>query len=184
MCAQEVIPLRHTGVPQGWSQHHIVFSRDALARHPDLINREPRIRYQAMQRWQVPNFAGFGGADSLPVPASATKSSLHRDWDEVLAGRVPADTFPAKCSFDPDAPPDCTNDYVVFGLAVPETANTGGTKANLVGFNSLYSTQPTPGGRCDTDGPSVLFAYNITLSRGQDRNLAGSFRGRIADRLH
>ncbi|HEY6304017.1 MAG TPA: hypothetical protein VIX14_13235, partial [Terriglobales bacterium] len=31
-----------------------------------------------------------------------------------------------------------------------------------VGFNNLYSTQPTAGGFCDTDGPSVLFAYNIT----------------------
>jgi len=166
MCAQEVIPLRHTGVPQDWSQHHIVFSRDALARHPDLIDREPRIRYQAMQRWQVPNFAVFGGADFLPVPASANKSGLHRDWDEVLAGRVPADTFPAKYSFNPDAPPDCTNDYVVFGLAKVETAGTPGTTPNLVGFNNLYSTQPMAGGACNTAGPSVLFAYNITTVTG------------------
>lgn len=166
MCAQVVIPLRHTGVPQDWSQHHIVFSRDGLARHPDLINREPRIRYQTMQRWQVPNSTIFGGADSLPVPVSANKSGLRRDWDVALAGRVPGDTFPAKYSFNPNAPPDCTNDYVVFGLAKVETANTPGTTPNLVGFNNLYSTQPAGGGLCNTNGPTVLFAYNITTVTG------------------
>ena len=166
MCAQEATPSRHTGVPQDWSQHHIVFSRDALARHPDLIDREPRIRYQATQRWQIPNFAVFQGADPLPAPPSANKSGLHRDWDEALAGRVVADTFPAKYSFDPNAPPDCTYDYVVFGLATPETANTAGTKANLVGFKNLYSTQPTAGGLCNTAGPTLLFAYNITTVTG------------------
>src|SRR5271155_5456513 len=107
MCAQDATPLRHVGVPQDWSQHHIVFSRDGLARHPDLINQEPRIRYQEMQRWQVPNFAVFGGAD--PVPASTSKSGLQHDWNVALAGRVVAGTFPAKYSFDPNAPPDCAN---------------------------------------------------------------------------
>jgi hypothetical protein len=166
LCAQEATAPRHTGVPQDWSQHHIVFSRDALARDPDLINREPRIRYQAMQRWQVPNFAVFQGADPLRVPAPPSKSSLHRDWDVNLAGHIAPGTFPAKYSFDPDAPPDCLNDYVVFGLATTETAGLAGTNANLVGFNNLYSTQPTAGGLCDTDGPSVLFAYNITTVTG------------------
>jgi hypothetical protein len=166
LCAQETTAPWHTGVPQDWSQHHIVFSRDALARDPDLINREPRIRYQAMQRWQVPNFAVFQGADPLRVPPPPSKSSLHRDWDVNLAGHIAPGTFPAKYSFDPDAPPDCLNDYVVFGLATTETAGLAGTNANLVGFNNLYSTQPTAGGLCDTDGPSVLFAYNITTVTG------------------
>jgi hypothetical protein len=143
---------RHTGVPQDWSQHHIVFSRDALARNPDLINREPRIRYQAMQRWQVPNFAVFQGADPLRVPAPPSKSSLHRDWDVNLAGHLHPDTFPAKFSFDPSLAPDCINDYVVFGLTTPTALGSAG--ANLVGFNNLYVdsagdgscfTQPTPG---------------------------------------
>jgi hypothetical protein len=160
MCAQEATPPQHTGVPQDWSQHHIVFSRDALAQNPDLIDREPRILNQAMQRWQVPNFGVFQGAD--PLPASVNEPAKDRDWNVNLAGRVPIDTFPAKFSYDPSAPPDCTNDYVVFGLASPETAGTPGVNANFVGFNDLYSTQPTAGGLCDTDGPSVLFAYNIT----------------------
>ncbi|HKN70843.1 MAG TPA: hypothetical protein VJX30_07435 [Terriglobales bacterium] len=165
VCAQEATSPRNTGVPQDWSQHHIVFSRDALARHPDLIDREPRIRYQATQRWQVPNFAVFQGADPLPVPPSANKSGLHRDWNMALAGHLLADTFPAKYSFDPDAPPDCTNDYVVFGLAVPETAGTAGTNANLVGFNNLY-VDGGGDGFCTGTDPTALFAYNITTVAG------------------
>ena len=130
MCAQEAAVPRHTGVPQDWSQHHIVFSRDALARHPDLIYREARILHQAMQHWQAPNYGVFRGADPLPI--AAAQSGLHRDWSvSPLGGRLAADAYPAKFSFDVGAPPDCTNDYVVFGLS---TASTG-TQANLVAFN-------------------------------------------------
>lgn len=67
LCAQEAAAPRHTGVPQDWSQGHIVFSRDALARHPELIYREPRILYQAMQRWRAPNSIVSYGADPLPA---------------------------------------------------------------------------------------------------------------------
>jgi len=159
MCAQEAAAPQHTGVPQDWSQHHIVFSRDALARHPELIYREPRILHQAMQRWQAPNSDVFRGADPLPIPVN--KSGSHRDWSVSLAGRIVAHMFPAKFSFDPAAPPDCTNDYVVFGLAA---AGTTGGHPNLVGFNNLYVGT---GGYCGTGPkPAVLFAYNITTVAG------------------
>jgi len=170
MCAQESTPPRHTGVPQDWSQHHIVFSRDGLARHPDLIDREPRIRFQQMQRWQGPNSGVLHGAGAMP--ASVNKSGLHRDWNINLAGRLNPDTFPAKFSFDPSAPPDCVNDYVVFAMARVETADTTGTTANLVAFNNLYSDPVNGGGFCDPPlpalglGPQVLFAYNITTVTG------------------
>ena len=159
MCAQEAAVPRHAGVPQDWSQHHIVFSRDALARHPDLIYREARILHQAMQRWQAPNSGVFRGADPLPI--AAAQSGLHRDWSvSPLGGRLAADAYPAKFSFDVGAPPDCTNDYVVFGLS---TASTG-TQANLVAFNNLYSgTSPT--GLCGA-APTVLFAYDTTTVTG------------------
>ena len=169
MCAQESTPPRHTGVPQDWSQHHIVYSRDGLARHPDLIDREPRIRFQQMLRGQVPNFGALRSAGAMPV--SVNKTGLHRDWNINLAGRLIPDTFPAKFSFDPSAAPDCVNDYLVFGLAKVETADTAGTTANLVAFNNLYSSLGG-GGFCDPVGggpglgPQVLFAYNITTVTG------------------
>ncbi len=159
VCAQEAAAPTHTGVPQDWSQRHIVFSRDALALHPDLIYREPRILHQAMQRWQVPNLGGSQGAD--PALAPADNSGPQRDWNVApLGGRLNPDLFPAKFSFDPAGKPDCANDYVVFGLYIAST----GTQANLVAFNNLYVGT---GGYCGAGPkPTVLFAYNITTVTG------------------
>ena len=68
------------------------------------------------------------------------------------AGIVAPYMFPAKYSFDINATPSCTNDYVVFGLNV---AGATPGQANLVGVNNLYSgtaprtlprrTQPSTG---------------------------------------
>jgi hypothetical protein len=164
MCAQEAAAPRHTGVPQDWSEGHIVFSRDTLALHPNLMDREPRVLHQVMQRWQVPNLGVFQGAQ--PLPTAAGNSGSHRDWNVTpLGGKVAPFRYGAKFSFDPNAPPDCTNDYVVFGLSSTST----GTLANLVAFNNLYSDPVNGGGLCDPpNGPGlkVLFAYNITTVPG------------------
>lgn len=160
MCAQQATAPRHIGVPQDWSQNHIVFTRDGLAKHPELIYREPRVLQQAMQRWQVPNFGAFEGAE--PHPVFVNKSGVSRDWSEPLAGRLGANMFPAKFSFYVDTEPDCLNDFVVFGLAVPGV--TGGA-ANLVAFNNLYVNDGGTG-ICPGTAPNVLFAYNITTATG------------------
>jgi hypothetical protein len=160
MSAQEAPVPRHTGVPQDWSQRHIVFSRDTLARHPNLMYREPRVLHQAIQRWQAPNSDVFRGANLSS--AIAPSSGQHPDWNVAMAGHVSFDMSPAKFSFDAGAPPDCTNDYVVFGLAATGSTGTGG-HANLVGFNQLYSGTSPVVGLCGT-APNVLFAYNITTA--------------------
>jgi len=169
LCAQEATAPSHTGFPQDWSQQHIVFSRDGLAQHPDLIYREPRVLQQARQRWQVPNFGVFEGSE--PAPAAADNSSPHRDWNFTLGARVLLNVYPAKFSFNPAAPPDCTNDYVVFGLNVTSPTPPG-TLANLVALNNLY-VDPAGTGLCvnpithvGLTAPTVLFAYDITTSTG------------------
>jgi hypothetical protein len=169
MSAQEATATKRTGFPQDWSQHHIVFSRDGLARHPDLIYREPRVMNEVMQRWQVPNFGVFESPEPLPtvVVKSGNKSAQHRDWSQALTGHLVANAFPAKFSFYPDAPPSCTTDYVVFGL----TSNGSTGHPNLVALNNLYSNPVNGGGLCDPPtgagtGPAVLFAYDITTVAG------------------
>jgi len=159
--AQEEATRRHTGVPQDWSQRHIVFSRDALAQHPDVIYREPRVLHQAIQRWQAPDSDVFHGARL----EGATANANHRDWNVNLQkGRLNANTFPAKFSFDPGAAPSCSGDFVVFGLDVAGVANTAGGQANLVAFNNLYVGS---GGLCGAGPtPTVLFAYNTTTVTG------------------
>ncbi|MGA7566158.1 MAG: hypothetical protein WBW53_08795, partial [Terriglobales bacterium] len=159
--AQQTTARRHIGAPQDWSDSHIVFSRDALAKHPDLIYREPRVLHQLMQRWHVPNYGAFQAAENL-VSAEST-SPLGRDWQvKPLGGGLNENMFPAKFTFDPGAPPSCTNDYVVVGL----TAAGSATKANLVAFNNLYVNPTGMGEYCSGTAPNVMFAYNITTATG------------------
>jgi hypothetical protein len=153
--AQEATVPRHTGFPQDWSQRHIVFSRDGILQHPEILTQERRVFHQALQRWHAPNSNVVRGVNPAPAPA---KTRDHRDWNVALAGRISANMFPAKFSFDPAAPPDCVKDYVVFGLNI--SGITGG-RPNLVAFNNLY-VNSTGTGFCSGTVPNVLFAYNIT----------------------
>lgn len=160
LVAQEASAPGHVGVPQDWSDHNIVFSLDGLLQHPDLISQEPRIQHQMMQRFKGPEPNFFRGVDF--GSDSATAPGHHRDWNvSFVRSHVAREMYPAKFSFDAGAPPDCTKDYVVFGLA---TAGIPGKQANLIAFNNLYSgTSPT--GLCGT-APTVMFAYNITTVTG------------------
>jgi hypothetical protein len=145
-------PHRRIGLPQDWSHRYIVFSRDALASHPDLAQREPRFVHQLMERTARRPAMNTQLSAS---PLATSSEGLHRDWSVSLNnGRVAAGMSPAKYTFDTTAAPSCTGDYVVFGLNVAGAAN----QANLIAFNQLYSG---PGGLCGTGNPSVLFAYNI-----------------------
>jgi hypothetical protein len=162
MGAQEAVTPRHTGVPQDWSTHHIVFSRDGLLQHPEILYREPRVLHQVMQRWQAPNSDVFRGVSQA---SGLNNSSDHRDWNfPLVKGKVSPNMYPAKYSFDPTLPPSCANDYAVFGITAVGNVGTGGGQANLIGFNNLYSG-PGPG-LCGSGGPSVFFAYNTTTVAG------------------
>ncbi|MGB6251402.1 MAG: hypothetical protein WBF54_19980, partial [Terriglobales bacterium] len=147
------------GAVHDWSEHQIIFSRNALARHPNLLDREPRLRQQVMERWQSPKWRALLGITNLPPK----KSSFQRDWNiGGLGGRLRENAFPAKFSYNPEAPPDCINDYVVFGLSVVGS----GTQANLVAFNNLYVNDAGTG-YCSGTTPLVMFAYNINTVGGK-----------------
>ena len=155
--AQEPNNPFRIGLVQDWTQHHIIFSRDGLMKNPGLVYSEPRIVHQAMQRWQSarPQISGN-------TSTAALLAEPERDWSVSLGlGRIAPNMFPAKYSFNPAAAPDCTNDYVVFGLN--HVGNAG--QANLVAFNNLYSGAGP--GICGA-APTVLFAYNIsTVAAGR-----------------
>ncbi len=55
-------------------------------------------------------------------------------------GGLAAGAYPAKYSFDINATPDCTNDYIAMGLNTPGSATT----PNVVGINNLYLIPPGP----------------------------------------
>ena len=150
--AQDAANPVRMGVPQDWTQQHLIFTRAGLMKHPSVLFSEPRIAHQVARRW--------GSLRPQMQPPAHTTGSLvapQRDWSvSLLNRRIAANMFPAKYSFNPGAPPSCANDYVVFGLN--GSGNTGG-QANFVAFNDLYSG---PGGLCGSGEPSVMFAYNIS----------------------
>jgi hypothetical protein len=147
------------GVPQDWSSRQVVFTRNGLAEHPELLNREPRILHQVMQRWG----SELGYFQGINAPSNSTPGTIQRDWNFALGGgRLAAEIFPAKYSFNPGAPPSCQNDYVVFAL---NTQGVTSGQANLVGLHNLYAGA---GGSCT--GPNEYFAYNTTTIAGAGKN--------------
>jgi hypothetical protein len=100
---------------------------------------------------------------------------IQRDWNIYLgnAGTAPS-MYPAKFSFDVNAAPNCTNDFVIF----PVNSAGSATQPNIVAFNNLYSgtaggtgicnSRAAPGsGRTDTTtSATVLFSYNISKIGG------------------
>jgi hypothetical protein len=105
------------------------------------------------------------------------------DWGMSLlsGGQVGNGQFPAKFSFDVNAPPDCTNDFVVFNTNL---LGFDGSTANIVAFNNLYSTQGSVGGLCDQDGPSVYWSYFLGVGRARTSvslSLDGSKVAFVAD---
>lgn len=159
-------PPRH--LVQDWSSRHVVFTgltRDSAAAWSQIDSRAWHS-WAAHAAKPVSGPAPQTGA-SVPIPAVLhrhKRKGLTADWNEPLFGGVDPRFSPAKFSFDVNAAPDCTNDYVVF-----PTTNTGppglaAGSASLIAFNNLY-TGPGPSGICPTplapsDQPSMLFAYN------------------------
>jgi hypothetical protein len=158
--AQDAVNPARIGLPQDWTQHHILFTRDALLQNPELISSEPRIVHQIMRRWQAARPQLLQDADAQPPAIEAPDTS----WTMSLGlGRIAPNMFPAKYSFNVAAPPDCANDYVAFGLNRVGGAN----QATLIAFNKLY-TGTSPAGLCPGATPTVLFAYNTsTLTAGR-----------------
>ncbi|HET6929642.1 MAG TPA: hypothetical protein VFI45_04925, partial [Candidatus Acidoferrum sp.] len=82
----------------------------------------------------------------------------HPDWSMSLlaGGKAGAGVYPAKFTFDINATPSCTNDYVAFTTSLAGSS----TQPSIIAFDELYSTQGSTGGFCNQNGPSVKWAYN------------------------
>jgi hypothetical protein len=178
-----------TGLVDDWTHHHLIFSNpgtftEALAQGRfkqwyRTIN-DPRYIMQQMKRNHVStgstantqDFATLSArlampltAHRLPVRKAPPRKprAPHRDWAFSLGtGGVAQNMYPAKFTFNVNATPNCTSDFVVYGLNVGGT--TGG-QANLVALNNLYSN--TGGtGFCSGTAPTVYWAYNATNHSG------------------
>ncbi len=157
-------------LPTDWSHRHMVFSRPNSFWQAWEFQKEPRYWHQWTRRngWAMrsanvhiehneTNQNGDRDHDGDDGPAPANNPA-HRDWAISLGtgGTVGAGQFPAKFTFDVNAAPSCTADYVAFTTSLAGSA----TVPSIVAFDNLYSTQPAVGGFCNNAGPSVKWAYN------------------------
>lgn len=165
-----------------WSNRHLIYSGPPKGPNAWSAMQDPRyMRHQVI----------YGNQESLGEEHEPTgewryrrwhwpfrrreESPLKRDWQvslgpNALTGNISGDfSFPAKFTFDINATPSCTNDFVVFPTGLVGT--TGG-QASIVAINELYSGSGAGGtGICGMGQPSVMWAYNT--------NLAGDTNGLI-----
>ena len=168
--AQEQPPQQHVGRVLDWSYRHVTLSGGLRAADLDRAKVEPRMLFHLVERnLQVSARQGTRRFDSgergpgNPFPAKS--HGLKTDWSIPLgAGVVAPNMFPAKYSFDVNATPSCTGDYVVYGLNV---AGATPGQANLVGLTNLYSGS-TPR-LCNSNNPTVNWAYNGSTAGGAVR---------------
>lgn len=182
------------GIVQDWSRRHVAYPRIGSIQSLIAVQHDPRalLSWQAAERddWRrerrIRHFRDHdrdhdGDHDRDrdrehrgDHDRDETQNALHRDWSISLGGGSTAPAmYPAKFGFDPNAVPDCTNDFVVFPVNIVGSA----TQPNLVAFNNLYSggTSILPTGLCGSraavagDDPSsatTLWSYDISAAGG------------------
>jgi hypothetical protein len=149
-CFAQSSPSRslRTGIPYDWSHHYVIFSKASSPQVMAAVQQD--VRYWQQRVRMAPQ--------KLAAPPPVFKKKKRVDWSVNLGGAgstIAPGMYPAKYGFRVNAPPDCTNDFVVFALNVAGS----GSQATIVGYNNLY-TEPGGTGFCPGTGPTVKWAYN------------------------
>jgi hypothetical protein len=166
------------GMPQNWSSRYVAYSRPLTrTTNPDALNSWIQHSGKKPIADRLGTIASAGGKN-----VKKKKNASKVDWN-VSLGSASANlapfAYPAKFSFDLNAIPSCSNDFVAYGLATPGSL----TQATVIAFRNLYSSgQANGSGMCDAANyglPTTLFAFNTTTSLGSTINgsLALSFDG-------
>jgi hypothetical protein len=169
-----VLAQQQPSVPQhaieDWSTRHVIFTGLTPQNISGSAKADPRAWHVWSQYSQHKRADRWSARDSNSPGKDERRHKFRRermkiDWQMPIV--IGADASPAKFSFDVNATPDCTNDFVVFPTTNSYTPGVTG-RASLIAFNDLY-TGPGPSGICPTPSspasqPSVLFAYNTTTT--------------------
>jgi hypothetical protein len=179
------------GIVQDWSRRHVVYPRVGPIQSLISLQHDPRaiLSWQAAERedWhrekdrdkdgdkdrdRDSDKDGDGDTDGNHYHHHGKKSNLHRDWSISLGtGTTAPAMYPAKYSFDVNATPSCTNDFVVY----PVNVTPGLSQPNIVAFNNLYSGPIGNPGMCNRtpsagvdDGVSAttIWSYNVSAGSG------------------
>jgi hypothetical protein len=146
------------GLPQDWSFRHLLQTGPIVGEPMNGQFHDPRAIYKHLQRQGTLRPAMKGGR--LKVQASS--SNLKRDWSFTLgptAGMANG-MSPAKYSFDINATPSCTNDFVIYTVA----AVGGSSTPNIVGFNNIYAGTSTAVGIAASPNGATESGTTVTIT--------------------
>ena len=136
-----------------WTNRHVLYPQGSSLRALAISQRDPRgyWNYLHLLRAGQPEMV----ADRRGPVRPREPKRERVDWSVSLgAAGAAAGMYPAKYSFDVNATPDCTNDYVVFPIDV----NGSATQATIAAFNNLYSGAGSTSCGANTTA-TVLWAY-------------------------
>jgi hypothetical protein len=157
-------------VPIDWSSKYVVFTGDYTPEQAMKTWNEPRAYAQWLLHGNAPEGSGLGRWRPRPIPRRRSRRSIKKDWAISLGpGGVAQGMSPAKFSFNVNAAPSCTADFVVF----PIDASTGSTRSNVVG---TFTGEPTSGQTTSiTITPTGGTAVTLTLSASLTTNTGLDF---------
>jgi len=155
-------------VPLDWSSKHVLFPAGFTPEQAEKMRNEPRAYARLLHRHGPPDSRLWRRPPMVP---RREREEIGRDWAVSLgAGGVAPGMSPAKYSFDTNATPNCTNDFVVF----PINASTGNTRAQVVG---TFTGEPASGATTSiTLTPTGGTATTLTLTSSATSNTGLNFQ--------
>jgi hypothetical protein len=174
-------------LPVDWSSKHVVFTGDYTPEQARKTWNEPRAYAQWLLHGNVKAASDLVRSDlvdpdlvrsdlvrwrptPIRTPVSRFRGPMKKDWAISLgAGGVAQGMWPAKYSFNVNATPSCTADFVVF----PVNDSTGNTRPNVVG---TFTGEPTSGQTASvTITPTGGTAVTLTLTASSTINTGLDF---------
>ena len=157
-------------VPLDWSSKYVVFTGDYTPEHVVKTWNEPRAYAQWLLHGNAPEGSGLVRWRPTAIPRRRSRRPIRKDWAISLgAGGVAQGMSPAKFSFNVNAAPSCTADFVVFPIDAP----TGSTRSNVVG---TFTGEPTSGQTASiTLTPTGGTAVTLTLTASSTTNTGLDF---------
>ncbi len=160
-------------VPIDWSSRHVIFTGGYTPEQMVTTWNEPRAYAQWLLHGNAPADSGLvRGRRRLREPERRRpRGDMRKDWAVSLGGGgVAQGMWPAKYSFNVNATPSCTADFVVF----PVNASTGNTRANVVG--TFTTGAPISGQTATiTITPTGGAAVTLTLTASTTTNTGLDF---------
>jgi hypothetical protein len=155
-------------LPMDWSSKHVVFTAGFTPEQAAKMWNEPRAYAEWLLHGNAP--ADSGLARKQRRLRRQARGKMRRDWAVSLgAGGVAQGMSPAKYSFNVNATPSCSSDFVVF----PINASTGNTRAQVVG---TFSGEPAASDTAAiTITPSGGIGVTLTLTSSASSNTGLNF---------